>query len=53
MIFQAYTNWLKTLPEDDHQPRLPGLSELSDHHLFFLNFAQVRKIYVSIKLKLV
>ncbi|XP_063409498.1 neprilysin-4-like [Mytilus trossulus] len=39
--YRAYTNWLKTLPEDNHQPRLPGLSELSDHHLFFLNFAQV------------
>lgn len=37
--YRAYTNWLKTQTEEE--PRLPGLTHLSDHHLFFLNFAQV------------
>ena len=37
--FQAYINWLKT--QSVEEPRLPGLTHLSDHHLFFLNFAQV------------
>lgn len=40
--FQAYQKWKKE--HEGSEPRLPGLTHLSNDQLFFLNFAQVETL---------